>query len=270
MGRTPVLDAPAEALQLQLVRPRHREMMRRLICGETQRDIARDMGISEARLSIIVRSPAFQLELRRMEADVYDKAVDTIGDVTVRAKRLQPKALDTLEALMEDKKIGAMVRRTCAKDILDLAGATKKRDVDGMTDIARFISDAYTAAQAARAASEGNTPVMEPIPSEDPIDDAKLITENSVNDVNSEDDALISAPIIDVTPSPESSSPQTSPSSPTLADVIVSRENIEEIPSKTPTISDLLNMVLNAKPESNDEVERLNKLLSQQDLKATG
>ena len=55
------------AQSIQKVTPRHAEIMRRLTYGETQRDIARDLGMNEGRLSIIVNSPLFQLELRRLQ-----------------------------------------------------------------------------------------------------------------------------------------------------------------------------------------------------------
>jgi len=38
---------------------RHREMARRLVAGERQIDIARDMGINAPRLSDLTRSPVF-------------------------------------------------------------------------------------------------------------------------------------------------------------------------------------------------------------------
>ena len=54
--------------ELQRLKPLHTEIMRRLIIGQTQRQIAEDMGLNEGRLSIIVRSPLFKLELKKLQA----------------------------------------------------------------------------------------------------------------------------------------------------------------------------------------------------------
>ena len=55
------------AQPIRKILPPHREIMRRLCLGARQREIARDMGINEGRLSIIINSPLFQLELKRMQ-----------------------------------------------------------------------------------------------------------------------------------------------------------------------------------------------------------
>ena len=48
------------------LRPRHLEMMHRLIAGQKGKDIAREMGVTQGRLSIIIHSPLFQLEMRKL------------------------------------------------------------------------------------------------------------------------------------------------------------------------------------------------------------
>ena len=53
-------------LQLLHLAPRHIEMMHRLIRGQKQKKICEDLGISQARLSIIVHSPLFQLEMQKL------------------------------------------------------------------------------------------------------------------------------------------------------------------------------------------------------------
>jgi hypothetical protein len=47
--------------------PRHHEIMRRLMLGHSQRDIALDLGMNESYLSILVRSPLFQQEYRKLK-----------------------------------------------------------------------------------------------------------------------------------------------------------------------------------------------------------
>lgn len=148
MGRIPTLEEPKAALGL--VRPRHREIMRRLVCGQTQREIARELGLNEGRLSIIVNSPLFKAELSKMERDVRQRAVENIGDVTTRIAKLQTPALDVLEEIVTDKekKIPYSTKRNAAMDILELAGVKKDKNEDGMSDFAQFITEAFNEAKA--------------------------------------------------------------------------------------------------------------------------
>jgi len=75
---------------LTQVTERHREMMRREVCGERPADIARDMGVSPGRLSVIRNSPAYQEEL-----DELSRAADK--DATTIAQRIRRMALNVLE-----------------------------------------------------------------------------------------------------------------------------------------------------------------------------
>jgi len=108
------------------VRPYHREIARRLVLGQRQSDICVDLGISTGRLSIIVNSPLFKLELKRLE-DIRDKGVE---DVTRSLKNLAPVALEQIERTMYTAK-SEKLRTQCAWDILDRAGykATDKVEV---------------------------------------------------------------------------------------------------------------------------------------------
>jgi hypothetical protein len=54
--------------QLQHLAPRHIEIMHRLIRGQKAKTIAEDLGITQSRLSIIIHSPLFQLEMQKLMA----------------------------------------------------------------------------------------------------------------------------------------------------------------------------------------------------------
>jgi FixJ family two-component response regulator len=47
------------------LKARHYEILARLVKGESQRQIAKEMDIGEPRLSVIVNSPVFQDELNK-------------------------------------------------------------------------------------------------------------------------------------------------------------------------------------------------------------
>jgi hypothetical protein len=148
MGRIPYLETPQAALQM--IRPKHKEIIRRLVCGQTQREIARDLNLNEGRLSIICNSPLFKIELGKMERDVRTKAIDSVGDVTARIAKLQGPALDVLEDIVinpENKDIGLGLRQKTAVTVLEMAGAKKNKNEDGMSDFAQFISEAYNQAK---------------------------------------------------------------------------------------------------------------------------
>jgi len=52
------------------ITPRHRALMRRLVAGMSLSDACNDIGFSISRASIIVNSPLFQEEMKRMEGEV--------------------------------------------------------------------------------------------------------------------------------------------------------------------------------------------------------
>ena len=62
-------------MSLQKLKPRHREIMRRLVQGHTQSEIARDMSIDTSVLCVMVNAPLFQQELRSLEASAEGKAL---------------------------------------------------------------------------------------------------------------------------------------------------------------------------------------------------
>ena len=69
MARPSTGKVPPQALQH--IRPRHRQIMYRLVAGEKQVDIALDLKITTTRLSIICNSPLFKKEYRKVGADGF-------------------------------------------------------------------------------------------------------------------------------------------------------------------------------------------------------
>lgn len=118
MGRIPSpLSASVQKYGLSYIRPYHREIARRLVLGETQTDICKALGMNDGRMSIIVNSPLFKLEIARLERE-RDKGV---GDVTTQLRHLAPIALEEIERTMY-KAGGTRLGVDCARDILDRAG----------------------------------------------------------------------------------------------------------------------------------------------------
>lgn len=176
MGRIPTGKVPEQALEF--LRPRHRQIMMRLITGQNHVRISEDLDITQSRLSIIINSPLFISELRKMEREVFDNLVETRGDITGKVRELQPKALKVLSDMMEEKTTGKALKRACANDILGLDKKRQTGEDDGLNPFARMIQDAFKIASKVRdeerKASEV-TPVLEkPVNGERVQDDPEL------------------------------------------------------------------------------------------------
>ena len=103
--------------ELKHIRPRHREIARRLVLGESVKQISIDLGMSAHALYLITNSDLFKLELKRLEEQ---RELETVN-IAHQLEEIAPQALDTLEKTMhtaDDDKL----RVSCAKDLLDRAG----------------------------------------------------------------------------------------------------------------------------------------------------
>jgi hypothetical protein len=195
-GRRVYSDKMPHPLALQTVRPRHREIMRRLICGETQREIAKALGLNEPRLSIICNSPLFKIELSKLERKVQARVIDSVGDVSARIAKLQAPAVDVLADIVDPKNQGVSynTKRLAAMDILEMSGAKKNKAEDGMSDWAQFVSAAYAEAKQ-RHLERLNREIEIEVSSETPGEDTSGQT---LSLADAEDEALINAPVTDI------------------------------------------------------------------------
>lgn len=122
MGQIPqTLSRSVERYGLGYIRPRHNEIARRLVCGQKQIDIARQMGLDDGRLSIIVNSPLFKVVLAKLSKLRDEQAVD----IQEELRELAPIALDgVVKTAMTSPS--EKLRLDANKDILDRAGVIKK------------------------------------------------------------------------------------------------------------------------------------------------
>jgi len=146
MARPSTGKIPPQALQH--IRPRHRQIMYRLVAGEKQVDIALDLSITTTRLSIIVNSRLFKAEYKKVEDQVLQRMIEKRSDITNRVERLQPTALSVLEDIMKGKRTGKALKRQCANDILELGQKRRRADIDdGLNPFARVIAEAFKIAK---------------------------------------------------------------------------------------------------------------------------
>jgi hypothetical protein len=127
MGLNPSheLSPTTKAFQLNYIRPYHREIARRLVLGQTQMDICRDLQMNPGRMSIIVNSPLFKVELRRLEA-LRDQGV---YDMARTLQELAPEALEQVTRTMYRGNTERL-RFDAAESVLDRAGFGRGSKVD--------------------------------------------------------------------------------------------------------------------------------------------
>ena len=101
----------------QALRPRHREIMRRLLEGASYVDIAEALGITPQSIMLVATSKMFREELQKMEAELDYR-------VQQRAEDLSNEAFDKLKVLMR-KARSEMLQASCAEKILGIAGYSK-------------------------------------------------------------------------------------------------------------------------------------------------
>ena len=136
--RVPSGDTPSQPLTH--LWERHKEIMRRLVAGDRQVDIAKDLQMTQSRMSIICNSPAFKTQLERLSMGADNNALDVQDRVTA----LSIDAMSVLEDVLQNgddlpKKLQVEV----AKDIMDRAGhgAVKKTAVLNATLTADDLED---------------------------------------------------------------------------------------------------------------------------------
>jgi len=106
-GRDQVDSPSVSALRITQLKPKYLEIMDRVICGQQSKKIAEEMGLSPARLSVIINSPLFKLEMRR------------------RRMRRETRVLEIEDELLEAAKLGVKLH----KEILESPPGAYSTDI---------------------------------------------------------------------------------------------------------------------------------------------
>lgn len=121
--RVPGEQGPSQPLTF--LWERHKEIARRLVAGDRQKDIADAMKITYSRMSIICNSPAFKSQLERLSIGADNGALDVQDRVTA----LSSDAMAVLEDVLQNgDHLPKKLQVDVARDIMDRAGhgAVKK------------------------------------------------------------------------------------------------------------------------------------------------
>jgi hypothetical protein len=119
MGRNPTGQ---RKYQIQEMWEVHHEITRRLLLGLKSKDIAQDLGVTEAVVSYTKNSHLVQQQLSLMQGARDAECVDA----AVEIKRLVPKALRILEEVL-DSESHPMLKLRAASDVLDREIPKKQR-----------------------------------------------------------------------------------------------------------------------------------------------
>ena len=127
------LSKTVQERQLQVIRPRHRALMRKLLGGKSTTEAAEELGLCRERAYIIVKSPLFVQEMEKMRADLNKEFIESqakqeLSDPT--RKELSESTLEAAQALKEalaSKDVNAVIR--AAANILDRTGYGKEEKV---------------------------------------------------------------------------------------------------------------------------------------------
>lgn len=122
---------------------RHRAILRRVILGESGREIAEALDMSTQIIHEITTSPLFIAEKTRAERDI----VDRVTDVKARIVKAAEPAMDTIESILNGRAALTNItnlERMAAQDILDRAGFGKiEKKIVAHTDMATLIRIAH-------------------------------------------------------------------------------------------------------------------------------
>ena len=86
---------------LSKINPKRRLIMYRLLAGHTQRQIAKDMGLSETWISLVKNSEIFKEEYQKLADMVRAKVVDTSSEVQKIINCAAPKAAKKIVELID-------------------------------------------------------------------------------------------------------------------------------------------------------------------------
>jgi hypothetical protein len=102
---------------VQTLKPRHTEIARRLVLGQTPADIAKALGMSPSTINQIKKMPQFKAQLLRLQERRDASVMDVRGQIAEAA----PEAVDEVTRLMH-KSRDERVRLKAAESLLDRGG----------------------------------------------------------------------------------------------------------------------------------------------------
>jgi len=191
---------------------RHKEIMRRLLMGHRVKDIALDLNFNPGSIYVLVRTEAFQIELKRLQQIIFEHVADEMS----KFKKLVPFARKFYNEVLEDNEnnFSDRLKFDVSKDLLNRVGLKEPDQLDVnvggslvIDDIAAVISKSFKTSnlmnvEAVRKDPEGELERARKIQGENEIDGdlmAKelktLMSGETIEIIIAEDDGM-SAPLV--------------------------------------------------------------------------
>ena len=143
-------NPPPVKWEPDVLNPRHREILRRIIEGATYVQIAEAMGIHKQTVMLVATSPLFRAELAKLE-----KQLDY--NIVQRADSMANEALDKIKTLMRTGR-SEFIQARMAERILDTAGYSKvERRIVGIVTGEDVIRELNKRKRQAATADGGST-----------------------------------------------------------------------------------------------------------------
>lgn len=111
-----------ERYQPAKILPRHRVIMRYQLQGLSIKQIARQIGMSEAAINYITKSDMYLDEFSKLNKQANNQTIEQQALVRQKIAALQHRAVLDLEDLLNDKETPAKLRSEICFDILDRGG----------------------------------------------------------------------------------------------------------------------------------------------------
>lgn len=111
------------------LRPKHLDIARRVVLGQPNTQIARELGLCQDIVNVIVRSPIFQEEVSRLKTKVETHFVSQSAADPVR-KLAQEQGLPSIQALMRlrDGALKEDVQFKASMGLLEVGGFRKQEE----------------------------------------------------------------------------------------------------------------------------------------------
>ena len=116
--------------QIKQMTSRYREIMRRIVCGQSSQQIKRELRMTDSHYSIITHSSLFQEELKQMEDEIKERMITDLAElrtVDPVTKIFHDAAEEAATKDVQLMRSGSeKVSQLSAWDILDRAGYKPK------------------------------------------------------------------------------------------------------------------------------------------------
>ena len=121
---------------IQKMTTKHEEIMRRKLSGETNKEIAKAVKLTEERISFICNSPIFVDLINKKRKSINERFEEELALDNVKSKfhKAAPEAADTIINEMKNST-NSKIKLSAANDVLGYDGHQKKPSDDHSTKI---------------------------------------------------------------------------------------------------------------------------------------